>query len=244
MSLGVLENDALLYEAVKYAVDKGAIIIAAVGNDGKDELYKSIAYYPASYDEVIGVGSVDFNGKRSAFSQQNNSVFVVAPGETCKSTLGTSDYGEKSGTSQAAPIVTAAAAIMLSADENMMSDDFKNYIINYSDKSEDEFCGYGVINIEKMLKACIEDKIYVSPINSEGIIVFNNTDEEINAYGLLVQYEKSALSSISKNKISLLPDKNIKLSYDALTGNIKFFLWSSLKAIRPLVKARIADNPK
>lgn len=112
MSLGLKTDRQALYDAIKYAYDKGVIIVAAVGNDGNGTLY-----YPAAYEEVIGVGSVGNTRVKSYFSQENRSVFVVAPGECYYSLKGTDEYIDDQGTSQSTPLVTGAAAILLSAQD-------------------------------------------------------------------------------------------------------------------------------
>lgn len=240
MSLGVLENNEFLYEAVKYATDNGVIIIAAAGNDGKKLYYKSRLYYPAEYDEVIGVGSVGLTKQRSDFSQQNGTVFVVAPGEECKSAVSMTEYDYKSGTSQAAPIVVATAAILFSIDYDMTITEFKNYIINCSETIVDEYCGYGLLNIEAMFKECINNTdYYISPINSDGVIVYNNTDDVLNAIGIFASYRDEKYVSGSMNNIILLPAKKVKINYINTEGITKFFLWSSTENLTPLAKGRI-----
>jgi len=247
MSLGVLRDDEEngLYEAVKYATDNGVIIVAAVGNDGNKPYYKSRMYYPAAFEEVIGVGSVGLTKRRSDFSQQNDSVFVVAPGENYKSTIGTEDYGVKGGTSQATPLVAATAAIMFSADDDMTVDEFKDYIINCSEPLEDEYCGYGLLNIEAMFKECIKNtNYYVSPINDDGVTVYNNTDDILTATGIFAEYEDKKYVSGSINDIILLPEKKVKINYTNTEGILKFFLWSSTENLKPLTEERIGGNNK
>lgn len=248
MSLGVLRDDEEngLYEAVKYATDNGVIIVAAVGNDGNKAYYKSRLYYPAAFEEVIGVGSVGLTKRRSDFSQQNDSVFVVAPGEEYKSTIGMSEYDYKGGTSQATPIVAGTAAILFSADADMTVDEFKDYIINCSEPIEDEYCGYGLLNIEAMFKECIKNTdYYVSPINDDdGVIVYNNTDDILTATGIFAEYEDKKYVSGSMNDITLLPDKKVKINYINTEGMLKFFLWSSTENLKPLTEGRIGGNKK
>lgn len=53
MSWGLIYDDPFLKQAINYAAGKGAILVAAVGNDGTTSMY-----YPAAYENVIGVGSV------------------------------------------------------------------------------------------------------------------------------------------------------------------------------------------
>lgn len=243
MSLGVLGDNDALHEAVRYAAGKGTIIVAAAGNDGAKENLKSRLWYPAAYEEVVGVGSVSKNKTRSSFSQQNDSVFVVASGEVYKSLSGTNNYSVKSGTSQASPVVAGAAALLFSADSNMTVDEFKGYIKKCSEPLTDEFCGYGLLNVEAMFKECIKDTYYVSPINSDGVAVYNCTDELLEATGIFTSYLKQKYFSGSINKIKLLPDE--KTEIETVTPHqetLKFFLWETMGNLKPLTEKRISEN--
>lgn len=111
MSLGV-QHDAggLPHESViRYAIDKGVIVVAAAGNDGQHELY-----YPGALPGVVAVGSVDARGDVSSFSTYGPHVWLVAPGEDVFSSL-PGGYGVASGTSHAAPLVSGTLALMQSA---------------------------------------------------------------------------------------------------------------------------------
>ncbi len=180
MSLAGPSNNQALYEAIKYAYGKGAIIIGAAGNEG-DKTYGTRLMYPAAYDEVIGVGAVTDENKRTDFSQRNNSVFVCAPGYQYISTYNKGNYVTISGTSQASPIVAAAAAIMLSADPDMTFEEFKSYIEDTALPLEDDYTGCGLINIGAMLEAYMDTQdIYISPRNEYSVYVKNNISENIN----------------------------------------------------------------
>ena len=80
MSVGGYSSSVAEQEAINYAISKGCILIAAAGNDG-NRTYGDQKSYPASYDGVISVGSCDESGERSSFSQRNDEVDVVAPGD-------------------------------------------------------------------------------------------------------------------------------------------------------------------
>src|SRR5215510_3975162 len=93
---------------IRYAARFGCVLIAAVGNSGLEE-----KFYPAALPEVIAVGSVDEQGRRSAFSTYGAHVAICAPGERIIST-GRRGYLVSSGTSHAAPFVTGVAALLVS----------------------------------------------------------------------------------------------------------------------------------
>ena len=71
ISIGMPDTDELK-NAVDYATQKGCIIVSAVGNDGEISYKKSKMYYPAGYENVIGVGAVDDNNTVCEYSQKNS----------------------------------------------------------------------------------------------------------------------------------------------------------------------------
>lgn len=117
MSLGSPDRSELEGEAIKDALAKGVVVVAAAGNEATTGNY---AEYPASYPGVLSVGAVGPDLKRAPFSNFNSSVTVVAPGVDIFSTLPVrfgkdNPYGYLSGTSMAAPMVAGAAALVLAA---------------------------------------------------------------------------------------------------------------------------------
>jgi subtilisin family serine protease len=95
-------------DVIRYALARGCILIAASGNSGNVE-----AFSPASVDGVIAVGAVDARGEVTAFTTRGPQVALCAPGERVV-TAGLHGYESATGTSFAAPFVTATAALMLS----------------------------------------------------------------------------------------------------------------------------------
>lgn len=236
MSLGLKNDRETLHEAIQYATKKGAIIIAAVGNYGNGQIC-----YPAGYEEVIGVGSVGKNKKKSYFSQFNSSVFVTAPGEAFESLSGESDYMTLQGTSQATPLVTAAAAILLSADNSMSLQKFKELIMSCSedlgDAGYDTYYGYGLLDIQSMFEAIIED-YYVSPINDDGIIIYNNTHDELSATGILGEYAENEYLGGHITEIFVPSKEKFNILVWKTENDLKFFLWDSFITMRPLTTMR------
>lgn len=75
MSLGGGHATDLGQEAVSYAREKGSLIIAAAGNNGK-----RTPSYPAAYKDVVAVGSTQYDGHTTFYSQWGSFVDIAAPG--------------------------------------------------------------------------------------------------------------------------------------------------------------------
>ncbi len=95
-------------EVVRYALARGCVLVAASGNSGRTERFS-----PASLDGVIAVGAVDAEERVTAFTTRGDHVALCAPGERVV-TAGLTGYQLATGTSFAAPFVTATAALMIS----------------------------------------------------------------------------------------------------------------------------------
>lgn len=116
MSLGWYEYDPLLEAAVKYAWNRGVLIVAAAGNNrcGEDTVA-----YPARFDEVLAVSALAEPGEEVAdFSSCGPPVDIAAPGANITSTTLGGGFGMLSGTSMAAPHVSGVAALVKS--ENLL----------------------------------------------------------------------------------------------------------------------------
>lgn len=126
VSLGIKEDSTVLREAVEYVQNKGALVISAVGNEGES----MDLYYPASYENVLAVGSHDKNMKISDFTQQNGTADLLAPGEDIwLASRNGKTYGAK-GTSYASGYVSAAAWLIWSNDPKISAEDVSNQILN------------------------------------------------------------------------------------------------------------------
>ena len=241
MSWGLKSDNVFLEEAINYAYDKGVILVAAVGNKGTEALY-----YPAAYENVIGVGSVGMYQSKSVFSQQNKSVFVVAPGEKVKSTYKDNSYAFMQGTSQATPFVSAIAAIALSADDSITNDKFKRLLSETSNDLGELGCdplyGYGLINTKKLLNRILTDiRYYVSPINIDGdnsyVLIKNNSNDILMAKSVFAIYDNDVFKDCAIKQITLLPDKTIHIKMKAI-GYVSHFLWSDTDVMNPLSRKR------
>lgn len=116
LSLGATE-DLGIKPVIDYALSKGVVVVAAAGNDGGG------LNYPARYPGVLAIGSTDLSGNLLPYSSRSDSAdprFFGAPGGSRSEpfvgldygALGISPYGGWTGTSFAAPQVSALIALM------------------------------------------------------------------------------------------------------------------------------------
>lgn len=154
LSLGLSADMRSFREAVDYAAENGVIIVSSVGNESN-----STVMYPAGYDNVVGVGSVGKDSKVSSFSQRNDTVFVVAPGEHLYSIGWEAPDAYKKegeGTSFSTAHVTAMAAVAKYYRPDMTIDEFKELLksssIDLGPEGYDKSYGYGLVNLAEFMR--------------------------------------------------------------------------------------------
>jgi subtilisin family serine protease len=117
LSLGTSDGDPddILSQAVDQAVEAGIVVVVAAGNNGD---YGTISS-PGAAREALTVGAIDAQQSVASFSSKgpSNKIYgikpdVVAPGVDILSAKMGGGYITMSGTSMAAPYVTAVAAIV------------------------------------------------------------------------------------------------------------------------------------
>ncbi|MDV8110399.1 S8 family serine peptidase [Bacillus sp. BAU-SS-2023] len=118
MSFGFKHPSKKLENKINYAVQKNIIIVASAGNR-----YGLNTDYPAKYENVISVGSIDSNLELSKFNPDGKIDFL-APGEKILSTCNMGEYKLYTGTSFSAPFVTGIIGRYLSAS-NIKKDEHR-----------------------------------------------------------------------------------------------------------------------
>ena len=96
-------------EVIDYAISKGALVVAAAGNENS-----SLTHYPSSYKGVLSVTSTGTADIKSSFSNYGKDIDVSAPGSGIYSTWMDNSYSILSGTSMASPLAAGLAALVLS----------------------------------------------------------------------------------------------------------------------------------
>ncbi|MGA9771334.1 MAG: S8 family serine peptidase [Blastocatellia bacterium] len=143
LSFGTTEDSVVLHDAVAYAQQRGVLLIAAVGNENKGN--DAGPQFPANWNlEVMGVAALDSSNRKAGFSNFGSNVSVSAPGVNLVSlypeTNNTPDYALWSGTSFAAPLATAEAALIL--EDNPTRQDVRGIIENTATGIDDNNPGF------------------------------------------------------------------------------------------------------
>lgn len=145
ISSGSTGGSKRLREAVEYAEKKGVLVISCAGNGQADN--PDTIYYPGGYESVICVGAANSDGTIAAFSQQNDTVDLLALGTDLRlaSIKGTRIRGE--GTSYATAIVTGAAAQIWTKHPNLTANEVRSVLL----KSSRTVDGWQVFDLEAAL---------------------------------------------------------------------------------------------
>ena len=151
MSLGSSGDNVVVREAVAYALSRNVVLVAAVGNDSVNRVN-----YPAAYDGVVAVASVDAARQQLYFSNRGPQVDVAAPGYEVVAAWPGQKYVEVSGTSGSTALVSGALAALLSLEPGLTGVQAAKLIADYADDTgvpgRDDETGGGVINLQRVLE--------------------------------------------------------------------------------------------
>ncbi|NIO37366.1 S8 family serine peptidase, partial [Candidatus Bathyarchaeota archaeon] len=212
-SFGGSERDVIEHEAVQYAYDKGALVLAAAGNTGGyDRLF------PAAYNEVVAVSATtvspwmyeyEYWFERFAYwSSWGEWIEVAAPGDSIHSTLPSYpldgvplDYGVGSGTSMACPHAAGVAALIWSKFPN-----YTNYHVrtqlrltaddDWENPGFDVYYGHGRINAKRAV--------------AEQVVQDHDLSVSVEIQKYLEPFKKATISTLVTN-LGLFGEANISL---------------------------------
>ena len=136
ISAGLILDKDSVYDAIQYAEEMGVLVVASVGNDYQPD--QPCKYYPAAYETVLAVGSVDKEGKQiSEFSQRGEWVNLYVCGEdvTISTLSGNTRISE--GTSYSAAKVSAyAAQMILQAEKYSTPEEIRKMLLHQTQEME------------------------------------------------------------------------------------------------------------
>lgn len=156
LSIGGKYGNESLKKACQDAVDAGILVIAAAGNYKSGETKSSACYmYPASYDGVVSVSACKQDGETvsfdSSYSYFNDRVTVAAPGTGVQSLYLDGGTATKQGTSFAAPVVTAMAAMAKQRSRAIAPETFAALLcgsaVDLGEAGYDLYYGFGLADI-------------------------------------------------------------------------------------------------
>lgn len=190
MSFGSYAHSAIVESALQDAFGT-SVLVAAAGNDAIPTLDAPVVLkgnmYPAAYQYVIGVMAYDSSNNIAPFSNWDYRVNygaeyeVAAPGASIYSTLPGDRYASWSGTSMAAPMVSAVAAILRSSysDKSVYSSRFimgqiasaTEDVIEFDPIMSGKLYKYSKLNVAHSITKSAKPNIYV-----DEVYIFDSTD--------------------------------------------------------------------
>ena len=189
LSLGGTDEGSNLTEAIRYATEKGALVVAAAGNGGPNDAPK----WPAASDLTIAVTAVDPANKATPFNQRGDYIDIAAPGTNILSTARGIYRSNKclsdeprmcfeSGTSMAAGFVAGAAALLFAAEPRVTNAQVRDILLrtatDIGDPGRDATFGAGLIN---MVAALAELQRIYPPIAAPQISAVGHVGETLVA---------------------------------------------------------------
>jgi hypothetical protein len=151
LSLGSAGDSSVIRDAVAYALGKNVAVVAAAGNEAVNRVA-----YPAAYDGVVAVGSVDGDRQHLYFSNRGAAVDVVAPGFAVVADWPGGKKVEVSGTSGSTALVSGAIAAILAKEPNLTGKQAAGLLLQYANDTggvgRDEETGTGVVNVQRVLE--------------------------------------------------------------------------------------------
>jgi len=150
LSWGSIDQDFTLKTIIDSArINKGVIFVAAAGNFNDSTLV-----YPAANYGVISVAATNRDDLKLGTSTYGSWIDLAAPGASILSTLPFNTYGQRSGTSESAPLVAGVCGLLISANQYMTFEEVRACLINSVDQlptSESNFNLRGRLNARAAL---------------------------------------------------------------------------------------------
>lgn len=182
-----LSDTSDLASAVQYAIDEGAVVVAAAGNNQESE----DADVPARFDGVVGVSGTNRNGEAGSFSSTGPGVVLAGPGDTMVfpkpqvRDFGDENlYFEAAGTSVSVGVVGGVAALVKAAYPELDASNVIQRLIATADDGgagrTDEL-GFGLVDADQAVHAdgieTVEENPLGYPLGEPGASDTDSEDE-------------------------------------------------------------------
>jgi subtilisin family serine protease len=215
MGYGGTEPSLAEERAVKYATEKGSLLIAPAGDDDSNTVH-----YPSDNDEVISVGSVAATDGLSYFSNYGIYTELVAPGEYIPTKSPEGNYSS-SGTGYAAALVSGVAGIVKETNPGLNSSEIRQVLQNSTKDlgrtGRDIYYGYGLVQADKAI------------LNADTISLQKSVSNYTKLHNLSIRRQEQYKGNISTFSLLLNPGWNfISLPTELISGKTYLDLFSGV----------------
>jgi len=124
MSFAGAEN-ALFIEMIDDAYERGAVFVAAAGNEGPD----APPAYPAAHNKVIAITATDEADQVFEGANRGGYVLAAAPGVEIFAPVAGNGFDFLSGTSFAAAHVTGIIALLMERNPKLTAENIRNVLV-------------------------------------------------------------------------------------------------------------------
>ena len=221
LSLGGSLSSSTLQSAVSYAWNKGALIVAAAGNNGS-----STTVYPAAYPNVVAVSATTSSDTLASFSSYGSFVDLSAPGQDITTSWLNSSYVTISGTSFSSPLTAGVAALALSRNPALSNVQLASLLTANTDDlgaaGYDIYFGSGRLNAAKVVAAAAPVVDTTAPVT----LVTNPKDGSSVGTARSLTVSVSSSDNIGVTKAELYINGRLVASSSAGTFN---YNWNTSK---------------
>jgi hypothetical protein len=232
VSLGGYTTGTALDRAINYATEKGALIVAAAGNDQAAQLS-----WPAADSRVVSVGAVDKVEQQVSFSNSGPQLQLTAPGYGVQTAWLNGQRVYVDGTSASSPIVAGAIAAVMSLNPSLTPQQAAGLLERTANDGgapgADAAFGQGIVNLATALNSsnlsyvdtAVSSHFFNAETGQMQFVVQNRSGRPVSGMSLTVS---AGTTSMSQSVPSLAPGEtyvaNVPVNEIALksAGNISY----------------------
>lgn len=240
ISLGGYSTGSVLAAAIGYAVQNGAIVVAAAGNDQAAQLA-----WPAADSRVVSVGAVDKAEQQVSFSNSGPQLQLAAPGYGVQSAWLNGQRVYIDGTSASAPIVAGAIAAVMSQNPSLTAQQAADLLTRTAndggEPGADAAFGRGILNLATAMNSsnptyvdtAVSSHFYDAESGQMQFVVQNRSGRTVSGMSLSVSVSTTTSSqsvpslAAGETYIAKVPVNDITLKS---AGSISF----STQLVNPL----------
>jgi hypothetical protein len=193
ISLGGYSTGSVLDAAIGYATQRGALIIAAAGNDQAAQLA-----WPAADPRVVSVGAIDRAEQQVSFSNSGAQLSLTAPGYGVQTAWLDGRRVTIDGTSASAPLVAGAIATVMTLNPALTPRQAADLLARTANDAgapgPDAAFGQGIVNLATALNAsnpayidtAVSSHHFDAPSGQMQIVVQNRSGRTVSGLSLTV----------------------------------------------------------